>query len=182
MKRAMAFGVLMLLCAPGIRAQWKTDGKAVPDTPSAKSDGDFGAQFEFTDKPEELYAAWEKPTPGVQWSRTSTAIRGVPIVGVVFFTGCAANASGNCELVGRFTLKTPSGKPWGDPIEADIWVGLPPPGGNALQLSHHHLGLVIDPGDELGEYSARLELTDRISKKKMVLEQHFKAVEAPAKK
>ncbi len=103
-------------------------------------------------------------------------------MGVVFFTGCAANAAGNCELVGRFILTTPSGKPWGQPIDADIWVDLPPPTGNALQLSHRHLGLVIDPGDELGTYSARAELTDRVAKKKMVLEQQFTAIEAPLKK
>ena len=163
-------------------AQWRDKGKVVPDTPWAKSDGDFGAMFAFTDKPDELYKAWEKPAPGVEWSRTSTAVRGVPIVGVVFFTGCAANAAGNCELFARFILTTPSGKPWGDPIDADIWVGLPPPTGSALQLSHQHFGLVIDPSDELGTYSARAELTDRVSKKKMVLEQQFTAVEVPVKK
>ena len=56
---------------------WKENGKPVPDTAWAKSDGDFGAQLVFTDKPDELFAAWEKPGP--------TATRGVPIVGVIFF-------------------------------------------------------------------------------------------------
>jgi hypothetical protein len=172
---------IVLLCGPDVLAQWREQGKVVPDTPSAKSDGDFGAMFEFTDKPDELYAAWEKPTPGVKWSQTSTAVRGVPIVGVVFFTGCAPNAEGKCELVARFILTTPSGKPWGDPIDADVWVGLPPPGGNALQLSHKHFGLVIDPNDELGTYSARAVLTDRVANKTMVLEQKFQAIEAPTK-
>lgn len=41
------------------------------------------------------------------------------------------------------------------------------------------MGLVIDPDDELGTYSARVELTDRVSQKKMVLEQQFKAIEGP---
>jgi hypothetical protein len=173
--------VLLLFTLPAM-GQWREKGKVVPDTPWAKSDGDFGAMFAFTDKPEELYKAWETPGPGVQWSRTETAVRGIPIVGVIFFTGCVANAAGNCELVARFFLTTPSGKPYGNPIDADIWVGQPPPTGNALQLSHHHFGLVIDPGDELGKYSARAELTDRVSKKKMLLEQQFTAVEAPKKK
>ncbi len=171
-----------MVCAPAVLAQWKENGKFAPDAPWSKSDGDFGAMFAFTDKPDELYEAWEKPSPGVQWSRTSTAVRGIPIVGVVFFTGCAANAAGECELVGRFLLTTPSGKPWGDPFDAEIWVGLPPPTGDALQLSHQHLGLVVDPDDELGTYSVRLELTDRVSKKKMILEQQFKAIDVPVKK
>jgi hypothetical protein len=180
MKRT-ALGILVLLMIPLVTlAQWRDgSGKVVPDTPSAKSDGEFGAMFDFTDKPEELYAAWEKASPGVAWSQTSTAVRGKPIVAIVFFTGCAANPEGNCELVGRFTTTTPSGKPWGDPIEADIWVGLPPPGPQSLQLSHGHMGLVIDPDDELGKYTVKVELTDRISKKRMVLERPFTAVDAP---
>ena len=182
MRTATALLSISLLCTPAAVAQWREKGKAVPDTPWAKSDGNLGAMFAFTDKPDELYKAWEKPGPGVEWSRTSTAVRGAPIVGVVFFTGCAANPAGNCELVGRFILTTPSGKPWGQPIDADIWVGLPPPTGSALQLSHQHFGLVIDPGDELGTYSARAELSDRVAKKKMVLEQQFTAIEAPVKK
>ena len=181
MRLATAVLSILLLCAPDAIAQWREKGKVVPDTPSAKSDGDFGAMFEFTDKPDELYDAWEKPTAGVQWSRTSKAVRGVPIVGVVFFTGRAPNAAGNCELVAQFVLTTPSGKPWGDPIDADVWVGLPPPTGSALQLSHNHLGLVVDPDDELGTYAARAVLTDRVSKKTMVLEQKFQAIEGPTK-
>jgi len=66
---------------------WKENGKPAPDTAWAKSDGDFGAQLVFTDEPDELFAAWEKPGPGVYYSQTPTATRGVPIVGVIFFTG-----------------------------------------------------------------------------------------------
>lgn len=57
-------------------------------------------------------------------------------------------------------------------------MDLPPPTGNAMQWSHHHMGLVIDPGDELGTYTVKLELTDRVSRKTMSLEQQFTAVEA----
>jgi hypothetical protein len=163
-------------------AQWRENEKPAPDTPWAKSDGDFGAMFAFTDKPDELYAAWEKEGPGVRWSQTSTAARNIPIAGVIFFTGCAANADGNCDLIARFTTFTPSEKQWGDPVDAEIWVGHPPSAGNALQLSQGNMGLIVDPGDELGTYTTKVELTDRVSKKKMRLERQFTAVEAPAKK
>jgi len=168
---------ILLILSSSASAQWRENGKVVADTPWAKSDGDFGANLAFTDKPDELYAAWNKEGPGVQWSQTSTAVRGIPIVAVVLFTGCAADAAGKCALAGRYTTSTPSGKPYGDPIDAEIWVGLPPPPGKALQLSHNHMGLVIDPGDELGVYTVRLELTDRVAKKKMTLERQFTAVE-----
>jgi len=170
----LAFSILAL----PVSAQWREDGKVVPDTSWSKSDGDFGAMLDFTDKPDELYAAWEKAGAAVHWTHTTTAVRGIPIVAVVFFTGCSQDAKGKCNLVGRFTTITPSGKPYGDPIDADVWVGLPPPTSKDLQLSHSHMGLVIDPGDELGVYSVRLELTDRVSNKKMNLERQVTAVEA----
>jgi len=180
MKRFALVTLVVLVMSLVSFAQWRDgSGKIVPDTPSAKSDGDLGAMGDFTDKPDELYADWEKASPGVAWSQTATAVRGKPIVAIVFFTGCAANPEGNCELVGRFTTTTPSGKLWGDAIEADIWVGLPPPGPQSLQLSHGHMGLIVDPDDELGKYSVKVELTDRIAKKRMVLERQFTAIEAP---
>lgn len=179
MKHVMLTLCMLLLCAVPAVPQWHEDGEAVADKPWAKSDGEFAAMLAFTDDPEQLYESWEEPTPGVEWSRTSTAVRGVPIVGVVFFTGCAANPDGKCDLVGRFIITTPSSKPWGDPIDAGIWVDLPPPSGGNLQLSYQHMGLIVEPEDELGVYTARLELMDRVSTKKMLLEQEFTAVEAP---
>src|SRR5262245_49534830 len=170
--------LLALLSALSASAEWRENGKVIPDTPWAKSDGDFGAMMDFTDEPDELFAAWQKPGATVKWKRTTTAVRGVPIVAVVFFTGCGTDAAGKCNLVGRFTTTTPSGKDYGDPIDADIWVDLPHPPGPDLQLSHGSMGLVIDPGDELGVYRVRLELTDHVSQKKMYLEREFTAVEA----
>lgn len=170
----LAFSIL----ASPASAQWREDGKVIPDTSWSKSDGDFGAMLAFTDKPDELYAAWEKPGPTVHWTQTTTAVRGIPIVAVVLFGGCAADPAGKCNLVGRFITTTPAGKPYGDPIDTDIWVGLPGPTGKNLQLSHSHMGLVIDPDDELGVYKVRLELVDRVSKKTMNLERQFTAVEA----
>jgi hypothetical protein len=160
---------------------WKENGKPVPDTAWAKSDGDFGAQLVFTDKPDELFAAWEKPGPGVYYSQTPTATRGVPIVGVIFFTGCATDAHGNCQATVRFTATTPDGKSWGEPVDGELWVDKPPPGKEQMQLSVGNMGIVIDPGDPLGIYKVKAEITDKIAKKKMVLERTFTAMEAPKK-
>lgn len=160
---------------------WKENGKPVPDTEWAKSDGDFGAELVFTDKPDELFAAWEKPGPVVYYSQTPTAIRGVPIVGVVFFAGCAADAKGNCQATVRFTATTPDGKPWGKPVDGELWVNKPPPGKGQMQLSVGNMGIVIDPGDPLGVYRVKAEITDTIGKKKMVLERSFTVMEAPKK-
>ena len=175
----MALGVLLATNASG--ASWKVDGKPVPDTSWAKSDGDFGAELVFTDKPDELFAAWEKPGPAVYFSETPTAVRGIPIVGVIFFAGCAADARGLCNATVRFTAKTPEGKPWGDPLDVELWVDKPGPGKGQMQLSVGNMGIMIDPGDPLGVYTVRAEIMDKVNKKKMILERTFTAAEAPKK-
>ena len=162
-------------------AQWREGGKVVPDTAWSKSDGEFGATLTFTVQPDEFFAAWEKSTPGVHLSETSTATRGLPIVSIIYFTGCMANAHGNCDLVGRITTTAPDGKPYGNPFDAKVWVDKPPPDKNMLQLSQDYLGIVIDPDDQLGKYVVKVELLDRASQKKMTLEREFTAVEAPKK-
>ena len=180
-RRIVTLMTLVVIPIGVVFSQWRENGRVVPNTPWSKSENGFGATLVFTDKPDELLAALEKPSPGVHLSETSTAVRGMPIVGVIYFTGCVANAAGNCELVARFTTKTPEGKLWGDPIGAELWVNLPPPGKDQLQLSKGNLGLVIDPGDSLGVYKVKAEILDRVSKNRMVLERDFTAVEAPAK-
>lgn len=182
MTRTVAGTVLSILLATNaLGGNWKVDGKPVPDTSWAKSDGDFGAELVFTDKPDELFAAWEKPGPAVQISETPVAVRGIPIVGVIFFAGCAADARGLCNATVRFTAKTPDGKPWGDPIDAELWVEKPGPEKGQMQLSVGNMGIIIDPDDPLGEYTVRAEILDKVSKKKMKLERTFTAAEAPAK-
>jgi len=182
MKRRLSLlPVVLLLSSFLALAQWREAGKIVPDTAWSKSDGAFGVTLVFTDKPDEFFAAWEKPTPGVRLSETSTATRGLPIVTILYFTGCMANTAGNCDVVGRFTTTAPDGKPYGEAFDAKIWVDKPAPEKNMLQLSQDYLGLVIDPGDQLGKYVVKVEILDRVSKKKMTLEREFTAVEAPEK-
>ena len=155
MRRPTVSLVLLVFLGTAAWAQWPENGKLIADRPWAKTDGELGAALAFTDKPDELFAAWEKPSPGLRLSETSTAVRGVPIVGVTYFTGCVANQQGHCELVARFTTMTPQGKPWGNPIDTELWVGKPPPAKEFLQLSEGNLGIIIDPVDTLGVYMVK---------------------------
>ena len=81
----------------------------------------------LTDKPDELFASWEKPSPGVPVSITDIAKRGEPIVGVVFFSGCEATPTGVCDLVGAFQVFKPEGSPYGAEEKGELWIGKPPP-------------------------------------------------------
>lgn len=177
--------VLLVLATVGVccAGTWKQDGKPVPDTPWARSDGDFGAQLVFTDKPDELFAAWERPGASVYYSQTPTAVRGGgPIVGVIFFAGCATNEGGNCELLVDFQGYRPDGKPWGEAQHGEVWLEKPAPSPGEMQLGIGAIGLKVEPADPLGEYKVRADILDRVTGKHMVLERTFTAVEGDKKR
>jgi hypothetical protein len=173
--------VMMLMLASSAAAQSKEDGKALRNKPWAKSDGDFGAMLFLTDKPDELFAAWEKPGAGVPFSSTAKAERGVPIVAVIFFTGCAADDKGPCQASVRFTAYQPDGKLYDEPVEGELWTDKPPPPKGQMQLSVGNMGFVLEPEDPLGVYKVKAKVVDNVAKKTLVLEREFTAVEAARK-
>lgn len=177
MRRLLAVASLMLLGSPLLLAQWNTDGVPVPDSPWRKSDGDFGAMLVLTDKPDEFFAAWETKSPGVSLSETVVAKRGLPVLGVVLFTGCAPAGEGFCDATVTYTVYKPDGTVYGKPQEGELWTGKKPPQKNELQLSIGNMGMVLDPGDPLGTYVMRAEVHDRVSKKTLRLERQFEGVE-----
>ena len=166
------------LFAPALQAEWLQNGEALPDTPWAKQAGKFGAQLYLTDNPDQLFADWEKPGQGVKLSETDTAVRGVPIMAVVVFTGCKADAHGHCNLTVQYSTLGPDGKPWGHPMDGELWIGKPPPKKNVLQLSVDNTGIVIEPTDALGTYTVHAEVDDKVAKKTLSLERTIMAVEA----
>ena len=170
--------VIPILCA----GSWNRDGKPMPDSAWAKSDGEFGVQLVLTDKPDELFAAWEKPGPALLLNETARITRGKPIVGVLFFSGCAPDARGLCEATLRYTISGPDGKAYGKPQNGELWIGKPPPPKGQMQLSIGNIGALIEPKDSLGTYTVVAEVLDKVSKKIMVLKRTFEAVEAAEKK
>jgi hypothetical protein len=168
--------ISLILCG----GAWKENGKPVPDTAWAKSDGDFMAQLVFSDTPNDTFKKGDKPEPAALLSGTQKALRGAPIVAVVYFAGCAPDAKGNCDVTVRFTAQAPDGKPWSDPIEGELWLNKLPPGKGQMQLSVKNMGILIETGDALGVYKVRADIEDKVAKKKMVLEKEFTAVETPA--
>jgi hypothetical protein len=173
--------VLTFISIVSATAEWKENGKVVPDKPWAKSAGEFGAQLVLTDKPAELFAAWEKPGPAVLYSETASAKRGLPIVAVIFFTGCATDDKGLCHASVRFTAYSPDGKPYGHPQDGELWLSKPRPEKGQMQLSVGNMGIVIEPDDPLGVYKVKAEVLDKIAKNTMVLERTFTALEAEKK-
>ncbi|MGH8030396.1 MAG: hypothetical protein ACREO3_10720 [Arenimonas sp.] len=168
-----------LALAPAIAlGQWNENGKPMPDTAWAKSAGGFGAQLFFTDAPDALFAAWAVPGPLVQTTDVERIARGKPIVGVIIFAGCAADAAGNCNAIVTYSIRGPDGKAYGETLPTELWQGKPGPPTGQVQLAVGNIGVVIEPEDLLGTYTVRAEITDTVSGKAMVLERAFTAHEA----
>lgn len=159
-------------------AQWKEDGKPVADTSWRKAWGKHGAMLHLTDKPDELFRAWNKPGAGVPVSTTDVAKRGEPVVGVVFFSGCATNDVGNCDSEAVFQVFKPDGSPYGTEEKGEFWTHQPPEG--QLQLGVGAIGIRIEPQDPIGTYSIRARLRDKISGAEVELTRTFR-VETDAK-
>ena len=168
--RFRLFFALSLLSTGLLTAEWKENGKAVPDKPWARSAGDFGAQLVFTDDPDSLFETWEKPGPASLQHGIASAPRDADLVAAIFFFGCAPDAKGFCQTTVRFTAYGPDGKPWGDPQNADLWSSRRPPGKGLMQLGIGTMGLVLDPDDPLGAYRVKAEVSDKVAKKTIVLE------------
>jgi hypothetical protein len=154
----------------------------VPDKPWSKSEGDLGVILVLTEKPNEFYVAWGKGIPHVRVSDNAVARLGLPLVGVVMFTGCAQNARGYCDAGVRYTVLKPDASPYGSPQVGELWVGKPSPAKNTLELGEKNILVVIEPGDPPGLYTMRAEVEDRVSGKKLLLERTFEAVAAGPQK
>lgn len=156
----LGFAILFLTSAAAF-GQWRDRGQVVPDTEWRKSSGTFGAELEFTAKPDELFAAWNKPGAyGNIPASTDTAHRGEVIMGVVFFTGCKPDDKGNCQATVDYLTLRPDGTVYADLKDGDLWKAKPAPTGSAIQLCAQPLGIRIEPTDPLGEYTVRATIHD----------------------
>jgi hypothetical protein len=98
----------------------------------------------------------------VHSTTTDIALRGRPIVGVVFFSGCTPNSSGVCEAEAFFQVFKPDGSAYGTEEQAELWIGKPPPPEGQLQLSEGAIGVRIEPQDPNGTYTVRARLHDKV--------------------
>jgi hypothetical protein len=175
MKIRILFLLLTLLVfVTSVNAQWFENGKPATEKPWLKIWGKYGAQFELTDKPNELFSAWQKPAAGIPVSTTEIAKRGEPVVGVVFFAGCATDDNGFCNATVTFQVFKPDGSPYNEEQVSELWIGKAPPPYGKLQLSKEAIGVIIEPSDPNGVYTVRAFLKDKISKAEVELIRTFR--------
>ncbi|MEO6198590.1 MAG: hypothetical protein ABIO68_01440 [Sphingomicrobium sp.] len=152
---------------------WIENGKPAADNAARAANGAFGAMLVVTDDWEGFLKQWEQPMAGFDIPRLATIRKGRPLTSAVIFTGCKADSSGNCSVLGDFRVVDPNGKVYAEQRGANIWR-LPPPDPR-LQLSVESLGLSLDPPDTLGTYVLTATITDRVANKTLELRTTFEA-------
>jgi len=179
--RIATFLSLVLFLSPlQVSAQWYAGGEPVPDEPWRKSNEGFGAMLLFTRHNEALTEAWERePSPDYKPEiiTCDEVARNEPIMGVVFFTGCAPDEQGNCDADVRFTIIEPDGETYGELPPAELWQGKPAPPAHYVQLGVARMGVRIEDGEKLGPYEVRAEVCDRNAGNCLILTGSFRATD-----
>lgn len=152
-------------------AQWiERGGGAMDDSPYRKSDGAFGAWLLLVPDDRALYEAWRVPGESVHVSEIDSVKVSSPVSAFVVFSGCAADASGNCAVHMRFRVLAPDGSVYADTPSMEVWNQRPAPPGKSLQLSVDYLKMIVEPHEQVGKYIIQVQVEDANAHKTLKLE------------
>ncbi len=179
MKRLLACFLFsfFIFWVTSVQAEWLYNKQPVTDSPYAKTDGEFGAMLMFTDKPDELFEAWNQDTRGVKTDFIEKVQLNKTLVAVIIFSNCAANKKGKANVTVNFTLLNPQGKIVAQTKESEVWVNKPAPQYRDLELSVDHIAITTKEGQPLGLYTVKALVHDKIAHKKLRLEHQFEVIE-----
>ncbi len=86
------------------------------------------------------------------------------LTAIVAFSGCAANANGNCDATVDYVLFNPEGDIYGDALnDVELWQDKPAVAPGMYELSVEYMGIVIDSDDPPGQYRLEATINDRVS-------------------
>jgi hypothetical protein len=157
----LAFGAYVGIDRPESREVVGLEDVLVAPEPAwSKSENGFSATLLLTDKPDDVLRTWTSPGAGVAFQAADTITRGAAIVAFVFFSGCEADKHGMCNASADFTILRPDGSEYESFTDRDLWKGKPAPPKGMLRLSAEYVGVVIEPGDPLGEYEVQVSVHD----------------------
>jgi len=158
MKTLTAAIAVILLASSVALAQWKKDGKPLPDAPDQKSVGDFGGLLLVVKDPKAFIEAWQKPeTP--QINPVSIVKRGELVGAFVLFAGCKTDAQGMCNSEVDYAFYRPDGTLSAEMKNQPLWKEPAPPALNT-QLSRAILGIRLENTDPSGEYKIKAKVSD----------------------
>ena len=126
----------------------------------------------ITDESQQLFAGWtaEPARRYSAWSVERTA-RDKALAGVMLFSGCRADAEGNCWASVTYVLYDPRGRIHGRIESAELWRGRAAP--ERPELAADYMAIVVKPEDPSGTYRMEAEVTDLISGQRLVVGRSF---------
>lgn len=160
MKRILA-SLAVTLPLAAVAAWTDGAGKPIPDTPSMRSSGDFGAQLVLTASEKEFRRVWHSTTGTPRLQAVDTVRQGQSISAVIVFSGCTPGVDGACKVAVDFVLQSPDGSrmPAGS---GPVWSKAPqkPP---LLLLGDASVTLGFGLDDAPGRYTLLATVTDAIA-------------------
>jgi hypothetical protein len=134
---------------------------------------DFTVSVIVTAEGDTLFRAWDSGKLGFKVVPVGNAARKQFLSAVVLFTGCQADAAGNCNAEMTITAYDPQGKEYGAMPGAELWKRKPAPQRGATQLSRDYMGIVIEPSDPAGTYRVHVVARDLNAKREAKSETTF---------
>ncbi len=171
--------IFALVSCSAANAGWvDKQGNKIPDSDHMKSVGNLIAQLVITDNETQVLKNWGTPSQSVYFPTADKIERNKIITAFIVFGGCAVDPNGNCDLRMQITVYQPDGKVYSKLPVMEVWAGKPVPPNRSLGLSVEYMRVIIEPGEQLGEYKIDTKVVDKISSNSMVLTSRFTAVEA----
>lgn len=133
----------------------------------------------WTQDMERLQREWAQPAPPTLTLDTATT-RNKPITMAIIIGGCTPDMNSACDLAGQVEIFGPDGKPYGTPMEEiSIWPkGQPALAKDVRLISPTSMTMIIEDGEQLGEYRVRLTVRDYNANIQAVTEQIITVVES----
>ena len=140
-------------------AQWAQNGQPAPETPNSKSKDGFGAQLLVISHFPEFIKEWTTSPPehAPDVPAVAKANRGEPLAIVLFFGGCKADTSGQCNAVYDLTIVRPDGSTMHSFPDLELWKQKAPP---YVQLGSAIPQVAFNRSDPAGTYRIKAVVRD----------------------
>lgn len=156
----------------GKKETWFKDFKPTKETHFMKIKKGFAAQLQIVSD-QSFFENWNKPGLFVQIPVTKKAEIGIPVFPIILFSNPGKGRDGKCNVTCDFIVRTPSGKKYGEHKNGNVWVNMPAPQENTLQLGIDYMGITIEPKDPNGRYRVEAIVRDKNKGVKLKLVQFF---------
>lgn len=131
----------------------------------------------FTDKPNELFDAWNKESEGVDVDMVDEIKEDHTIVALIMFSNCTPDKKGMANVTVKYTLLGPDGSILNETGELEVWVNRPAHEKRMLELSVDYLAPHVKKKTQPGFYTVKALVHDKNSDTKLNLDRKFRVIE-----